>query len=113
MRAAWLVLLAVLLQNSASVSSQDRYIEDNDRFPGWKGELPVAGNEDNPGQPKALSQDRTGVTVGYGEDGVVSFDLTDRCVLTELHFLQDLKRREKSNTSLHRLEVRENCHRWS
>ena len=48
-------------------ASEERYIEDTDRFPGWKGELP--GN--NPGQPQALSQDKTGVTVGYGENGVV------------------------------------------
>ena len=65
------VLLLALLQGGGTAFGDERYIEDNDRFPGWKGELPGVGGGDSGGQPKALSQDRTGVTVGYGEDGVV------------------------------------------
>lgn len=72
MRAWQLCLLLAALKVAAVGAAEDRYIEDTDRFPGWKGELPgSAGN--NPGQPKALSQDRTGVTVGFGEDGVVIY----------------------------------------
>lgn len=58
--------LALLQLWFLAVVSEERYIEDTDRFPGWKGELP--GH--NPGQPKALSQEKTGMTVGYGENGV-------------------------------------------
>lgn len=65
------VLVLVLLQAALLAHGEERYIEDNDRFPGWKGELPGVGGGVSGGQPKALSQDRTGVTVGYGEDGVV------------------------------------------
>jgi hypothetical protein len=61
--------LALLQLWFLAVVSEERYIEDTDRFPGWKGELP--GH--NPGQPKALSQEKTGMTVGYGENGVVRF----------------------------------------
>lgn len=67
------VLLLGVLGALASVSAQDRYIEDNDRFPGWKGELPGNGLTNDDGQLQALSQATTGVTVGYGENGVVSF----------------------------------------
>ncbi|KAK9805139.1 hypothetical protein WJX72_001482 [[Myrmecia] bisecta] len=42
-----------------------KYIEDNDRFPGWKGELP----QEAPTNKQALSQHSTGKTVGYGEMG--------------------------------------------
>eukprot|EP00884_Botryococcus_braunii_P010480 jgi/Botrbrau1/19433/Bobra.0338s0056.1 len=42
----------------------NRYIEDTDHFPGWKGELPK-----EPSVPHALDQRPTGETVGYGEDG--------------------------------------------
>jgi hypothetical protein len=48
------------------VTGANRYIEDADRFPGWKGELPK-----EPDSPKALDQKPTGETVGYGEDGKV------------------------------------------
>ena len=40
--------------------AKDMYIEDTDRFPGWKGELPRTAEEDGPN------------TIGYGEGGVVS-----------------------------------------
>lgn len=48
------------------LASANRYIEDTDHFPGWKGELPT-----EPVVHKALSQHPTGETVGYGEDGKV------------------------------------------
>ena len=41
-------------------TAKDMYIEDTDRFPGWKGELPRSAEEDGPN------------TIGYGEGGVVS-----------------------------------------
>ena len=71
MRFSTYALLLALLQLGLSAQAEERYIEDNDRFPGWKGELPGVGGGESGGQPKALSQDRTGVTVGYGENGVV------------------------------------------
>lgn len=72
MRVYLYILLLGLLRASELVLSQERYIEDSDRLPGWKGELPGVGGGTSGGQPRALSQDRTGVTVGYGENGVVS-----------------------------------------
>ena len=43
----------------AAGAAEINYIEDTDRFPGWKGELPqVVGDRPN--------------TIGYGEGGVVS-----------------------------------------
>ena len=71
MRLYRFVFLLALLRCGRLATAEERYIEDNDRFPGWKGELPGVGGGQSGGQPKALSQDRTGVTVGYGEDGVV------------------------------------------
>ena len=62
-RHTWLALLGLVL----SVQAVERYIEDTDRFPGWKGELP-----NNPvDQEQALSQQSTGRTTGYGEGGKV------------------------------------------
>lgn len=59
---AWLVLVHTVEAN--------RYIEDTDHFPGWKGELPK-----EPSVPRALDQRPTGETVGYGEDGKVLHNL--------------------------------------
>lgn len=46
------------------------YIEDTDRFPGWKGELPNKAHK-----PNAVDQAPTGDTVGFGELGKVSIHL--------------------------------------
>lgn len=46
------------------------YIEDTDRFPGWKGELP-----NKVGKPDAMDQAPTGNTVGFGELGKVGLQL--------------------------------------
>ena len=57
------VPLLVLLYTAVRVgadTAKDMYIEDTDRFPGWKGELPRTAEEDGPN------------TIGYGEGGVVS-----------------------------------------
>jgi hypothetical protein len=64
----WLLCAASLTVGLTLVhlTSANRYIEDADRFPGWKGELPK-----EPIIPKALDQNPTGETVGYGEDGKV------------------------------------------
>lgn len=54
------ILLLVIHRVSASTAhSTETYVEDTDRFPGWKGELPRVQ------QPDPHS-------VGYGEGGVVS-----------------------------------------
>ena len=45
------------------------YIEDTDRFPGWRGELP-----NKLVKPDALDQAPTGNTVGFGELGKVKTD---------------------------------------
>lgn len=60
--------------------SANRYIEDTDHFPGWKGELPT-----EPVVRKALSQHPTGETVGYGEDGKVGLgtNQTHICLTTK------------------------------
>ena len=60
------VAFAVLIQ--AALGDVERYIEDTDRFPGWKGELPSLIDE----ATKALSQKPTGKTIGYGENGKVA-----------------------------------------
>jgi len=57
------VPLLVVLYTAMRVGAdkaKDMYIEDTDRFPGWKGELPRTAEEDGPN------------TIGYGEGGVVS-----------------------------------------
>ena len=64
-----LILAAACLLTQGVASEGERYIEDTDRFPGWKGELP--GNVIDEAT-KALSQHPTGKTVGYGENGQVS-----------------------------------------
>ena len=48
--------------------AEERYISDNDRFPGWKGELPVDVTDQ---LSQALSQKTTGKTTGFGENGKV------------------------------------------
>lgn len=53
-KASWVILAPVLLH---TVVALDKYIQDADRFPGWKGELPKAG------QP--------GVELAVGEHGKV------------------------------------------
>lgn len=68
-RALQLFALAILIQTA--LGEGERYIEDTDRFPGWKGELPSAIDE----ATKALSQIPTGKTVGYGENGKVHSQL--------------------------------------
>ncbi|KAK9818424.1 hypothetical protein WJX72_012505 [[Myrmecia] bisecta] len=57
------VLLAVC---ACLASAADRYIEDSDRFPGWKGEIP---QQKAASSHQALPQHSTGNTVGYGEGG--------------------------------------------
>lgn len=61
LRPAYLVVaVAVLLITSPTaraVGKSEVYIEDTDRFPGWKGELPKA--------------ELAGPTLGYGESGEV------------------------------------------
>ena len=60
--------LASCLLLHATTGENERYIEDTDRFPGWKGELPSNVVDE---ATKALSQHPTGKTVGYGENGKV------------------------------------------
>lgn len=62
--AAALVVVALLSAGGPTVNAAaktNEYIEDTDRFPGWKGELP---------QQQPLGSDP--VTIGYGESGKVS-----------------------------------------
>lgn len=54
----------------ALAGAEERYIEDTDRFPGWKGELP---SDTVDRSSLALSQKATGKTVGFGENGKVRF----------------------------------------
>ena len=61
-RRGLLPLLAVALVNAWVVAGLDKYIEDTDRFPGWRGELP--GGD--------AAADGPGDTVGFGELGQVS-----------------------------------------
>ena len=50
-----------------------RYVEDTDRFPGWKGALPMPGEKPAAaGKEAALSQDAKGVTLALGDAGSVS-----------------------------------------
>lgn len=53
-----LLLLVIYRVSASTAQSTDTYVEDTDRFPGWKGELPRA----QPLDPHS---------VGYGEGGVV------------------------------------------
>lgn len=60
-------------------SRSDRYIEDTDRFPGWKGELPVPiqdfkNTSDAGGAPASL-------TIGVGADGKVNFPFSYQRVM--------------------------------
>ena len=60
--ASTLVLLAPFLLHMGLAA--DKYIEDADRFPGWKGELPHM-KHGQPGQPDS-------VELAFGEHGKVS-----------------------------------------
>ena len=64
----WLLLL-LSCGHSACAS---RYVEDTDRFPGWKGALPMPGEKPAAaGKEAALSQDAKGVTLALGDAGSV------------------------------------------
>lgn len=67
-RFAYSLAIALLIQ--IANSEGERYIEDTDRFPGWKGELPSTVIDE---ATRALSQQPTGKEVGYGENGKVQF----------------------------------------
>lgn len=54
-------LLALALTLITCANSLERYIEDADRFPGWKGEL-----------PSIMHEEAEDGTVGFGELGRVS-----------------------------------------
>lgn len=56
----WIVLAPLLLHLCLAA---DKYIEDADRFPGWKGELPHA-KTGQPGEPDT-------VELAFGEHGKV------------------------------------------
>jgi hypothetical protein len=56
------VVLVILGLAGFAASMENGYIEDTDRFPGWKGELPVIH--------EAVHE--RGDSVGYGELGQVS-----------------------------------------
>lgn len=61
MAAALAVALTLMAGGAiASAATTNEYIEDTDRFPGWKGELP---------QQQPLAADPA--TIGYGESGKV------------------------------------------
>lgn len=53
-RCSWILLAPIVL---TGVLALDKYIQDTERFPGWKGELPKAG------QP--------GIELAVGEHGKV------------------------------------------
>ncbi len=55
-----LLVLYTAMRVIGADTAKNMYIEDTDRFPGWKGELPRSAEEDGPN------------TIGYGEGGVVS-----------------------------------------
>ena len=49
-----------------------RYVEDTDRFPGWKGALPMPGEKPAAaGKEAALSQEAEGVSLALGDAGSV------------------------------------------
>ena len=63
--------LLLLLLCGPSVRAS-RYVEDTDRFPGWKGALPMPGEKPAAaGKDAALSQDAKGVTLALGDAGSV------------------------------------------
>ena len=66
---AGLLLLLLLCGHGVHAS---RYVEDTDRFPGWKGALPMPGEKpDAAGKEAALSQEAKGVTLALGDAGSV------------------------------------------
>ena len=62
-----LLVLCALLGTASAESVASTYIEDTERFPGWKGELPHIIRPDN--EPK---------TIGFGEGGVVRIPIYDQ-----------------------------------
>ena len=62
---AWCLACSLLLASTVQGTDQ-RYIEDEDRFPGWKGVLPSQAHQ----QP-AAGQEPIPETTGYGENGQV------------------------------------------
>ena len=58
-----------------AVCRTERYIEDTDRFPGWKGELPSPLKDSQEGAQAAKaandSQAPAALTMGVGSDGKV------------------------------------------
>ena len=69
---ACVLLLMYTAGGVGADTAKDVYIEDTDRFPGWKGELPRSAEEDGPN------------TIGYGEGGVVSPHLPQRATTLPL-----------------------------
>jgi hypothetical protein len=59
-----------------TATALDTYIEDTDRFPGWKGELPSVAHAEY-----------TDGTVGYGEVGKVRLHAFYKSLLVQLHIL--------------------------
>ena len=59
-KSSWVLVASLLVQ---LVTAADKYIEDSDRFPGWKGELPHM-KHGQPGEPDS-------VELGFGEHGKV------------------------------------------
>lgn len=57
-KCSWVLVASLLVQ---LVTAADKYIEDSDRFPGWKGELPHM-KHGQPGEPDS-------VELGFGEHG--------------------------------------------
>ena len=66
---ACLLFMVCVLSSASAESAERTYIEDTDRFPGWKGELPHIIRPEEPSN-----------TIGYGEGGLVrdvlSFPIT-------------------------------------
>lgn len=61
-----LILSVVSLLLAAGTTRAERYIENSDRFPGWKGELPA-----EPGIRPNQTQTTPDTSVGFGELGQV------------------------------------------
>ena len=93
---AWLLLL-LLCGRGVRAS---RYVEDTDRFPGWKGALPMPGEKPAAaGKEAALSQDAKGAILALGDAGSVRLPsplLPRRCSLTS-HFSLDEPRGSRTS----------------
>jgi hypothetical protein len=59
----------------------ERYIEDTDRFPGWKGELPVP-IQDFLNANSSSGQAPAALTIGVGADGKVPGRPGSLCMLS-------------------------------